>query len=105
MGSAKCRSDRSPPSALVPLTVQLFVLQFRRTLLAGLLVLLAVGLLAVDTAVLDEAAGRAFPELDDVAPVLATVGAGYNAIIRDGHGAHQRYNRGWWGWGLGCGRV
>ena len=37
--------------------------------------LLAVGLLAVHAAVLDEAAGSAVLELDDVAPAFATVRA------------------------------
>ena len=48
--------------------------------------LLAVGFLAVHAAVLDEAAGRAVFELDDVAPVLAAVGAGFVAITLATHG-------------------
>ena len=42
---------------LVPLAVQSLVLQLGRALLAGLLVLLAVGPLAVDATVFDEEAG------------------------------------------------
>ena len=48
--------------------------QLGSTLLTGLLVLLAVGLLALDAAVLDEAAGRAVFELG-VTPLLAAVRA------------------------------
>ena len=51
------------------MAVQSLVLEFCCTLLAGLLVLLAVGLLAVHAAVLDEAAGRAVLEL--VVPLAA----------------------------------
>ena len=58
---------------LDPLAVQLLVLELGRTLFARLLVPLAVCLLAVHAAVLDEAAGRAVPELDGVAPVLTAV--------------------------------
>ena len=56
------------------LTVQLLFLQLCHTLLARLLMLLAVGLLAVGTTVLDEATGRAVPELDGVATAFAAVG-------------------------------
>ena len=58
------------------LAVQLLVLELGRTLLAGLLVLLAMGLLTVRTAVSDEAAGRAALELDGGVAFLAAVGAG-----------------------------
>ena len=47
-------------------------------MLAGLLVLLAVGPLTVHSTVLDEAAGRAALELDGIAPELAAVGAGFS---------------------------
>ena len=67
--------------SLQPLTVQLLVLELCRALLARLLVLLAVGLLAVHSAVLDEAAGRAVLQLDSAAPSLAAVGAGLIATI------------------------
>jgi len=59
----------------VPLAVQSLVLEFCCTLLAGLLVLLAVGFLAVHAAVLDEAAGRAVLELDGPARCNPTIGA------------------------------
>ena len=61
--------------SLLPLTVQLFVLQLRHTLLAGSLVLLSMGPLAVHAAVLDEAAGRAVLQLHYVAGLPAAVGA------------------------------
>ena len=64
-----------PLRPLMSLTVQLLVLQLSCALLAGLLVLIAVGLLAVNAAVLDDAAGRAVLELDGAAPVFATVRA------------------------------
>jgi len=64
----------------VSLAVQLLVLELRGTLLAGLLMLLAVGLLAVHAAVLDEEAGRAILELDGIAWFLAAVGADFMAI-------------------------
>ena len=69
------RANRAvaPLRPLVSLTVQLLVLELCRPLLARLLVMLAVGPLAVHAAVLDEAAGRAVLELDGVAPVLAAV--------------------------------
>ena len=53
------RADRAEVSLrpLQPLTVQLLILEICGTLLACLLVLLAMGLLAVQAAVLDEAAG------------------------------------------------
>ena len=70
------------------LAVQPLVLEFCCTLLAGLLVLLAVGLLAVHAAVLDEATGRAVLEFDDVTPVLAAVGAGFVATILARHALH-----------------
>ena len=58
---------------LVPLTVQLLVLELCRTLLAGLLVLLPMGPLAVHAAVPDEAAGRAVLQFDGVAGFPAAV--------------------------------
>ena len=64
---------------LVSLPEQSFVPELCRTLLAYPLVLLAMGLLAVHTAVFDEVAGGAVLELDGVAPVLAAVGAGFVA--------------------------
>ena len=73
---------------LLPLTVQLLVLQLCRALLAGLLVLLAVGLLTVNTAVLDEAAGRAALELDGVATELAAVGAAFDPTILNRNALH-----------------
>ena len=75
------RADRAEVSLrpLVSLAVQPFVLQFGCAFLACSLVLLAMGLLAVHAAVLDEAAGRAVLELDGVAPGLAAVGAGFVA--------------------------
>ena len=59
-------TDRAevPLRPLESLTVQLLVLELCRTLLAGLLVLLAMGLLAFHAAVLDEATGCAVLELD-----------------------------------------
>ncbi|EJK71451.1 hypothetical protein THAOC_07107 [Thalassiosira oceanica] len=59
----------------VPLAVQPLVLQLGRAFLAEFLVLLAVGLLAVHAAVLDEEAGRAVLELHAVATLPAAVGA------------------------------
>ena len=81
-------ADRTevPLRPLESLAVQLLVLELRRTLLACLLVLLAVGPLAVHAAVLDEAAGRADLELGGFAPVLAAVGAG--SVVFVGHAAH-----------------
>ncbi|EJK70080.1 hypothetical protein THAOC_08593, partial [Thalassiosira oceanica] len=70
--------------------VQLLVLELSRALLACLLVLLAMGPLAVHATVLDEAAGRAALELDGVAPLLAAVGAGFAAIVHNRHAAHCR---------------
>ena len=77
-------ADRAevPLLSLVPLTVKLLVFELCHTLLARLLVLLAVGPLAVHAAVLDEAAGRAILELDGIAPVPAAVGAGFSAVSR-----------------------
>ena len=83
-------ADRAefPFRPLVSSTVQFLVLELRFTLLlACLLVLLAVGLLAVHAAVFDEAAGRAALHLDGVAPVLATVGADF--VVRIRHAAHR----------------
>ena len=73
------RTDRAefPLWPLVALTVQLLVLELGRTFLARLLVQLAGDLLAVDTAVFHEVAGRAVHELDGVAPLLAAVGADF----------------------------
>ncbi|EJK61585.1 hypothetical protein THAOC_17900 [Thalassiosira oceanica] len=82
-----------PLRPLVPLTVQLLKLELCRALLACLLVLLAVGPLAVHAAVLDEAAGRAVLELDGVAPGLAAVGAGFNATAINGHAIHGVLSR------------
>ena len=85
-------ADRTevPLRPLVPLAVQLFVLELGCTLLSGLLVLLAMYLLAVHAAVLDEATGRAVLELDDLAPGLAAVGAGFVATIAITHVVHCR---------------
>ena len=58
------------------LAVHLLVLELCCTLLAYLLVLPAVGLLAVHAAVLDEAAGIAVLQVHRLAPVLAAVGTG-----------------------------
>ena len=69
---------------LVALAVQLLVLQLGRALLACLLVELAVYLLAVHAAVLDEIAGVALLELDGVTPSLAAVGAGFFFLGRLG---------------------
>ena len=92
MEPARCKSGRSPPlRPLVTLIVQLLVLELCGTLLACLLVLLAVGLLAVHAAVFDEAAGRAVLELDGVAPVLAAIGAGFFAVTLAGsHATHHK---------------
>ena len=70
-------TDRAevPLRPLEPLTVQLLVPELSSAFLAGLLVLLAVGPLAVHAAVFDEAACRAILELDYVAGSLAAVGA------------------------------
>ena len=81
--------------SLQPLTVQPLVLELCDALLAGLLVLLPMGPLAVHAAVFDEAAGRAVLELDGVASFLAAVGAGLIAI--NGHAAHASG-----GWCLLC---
>ena len=74
----------------MPLTVQLLVLELCCTLPARLLVLLAMGLLAVHATVFHEAAGRAVLELDPVAPELAAVGARLVAIIRNRNAAHRK---------------
>ena len=79
-----------PLVSLEALAVQPLVLQLCYTLLAHLLVLLAVGPLAVHAAVLDESAGRAALELDGVAPLFAAVGAGLFAIILDRHAVHDK---------------
>ena len=82
------RADRAEVALrpLVSLIVQQLVLELRRTLLARPLVLLAMCLLTVHAAVLDEVAGIAVLELDGIAPVLAAVSAGFDAIIRAGGG-------------------
>ena len=77
--------------SLVSLTVQPLVLQLSRALLACLLVDLAVGLLAVHAAVLDEEAGGAVLELDASAALLPTVGAHISCCCcchRDGACCH-----------------
>ena len=76
-------ADRAevPLRSLQPQTVQLLVLEFGRTLLACLLVLLAIGPLTVHAAVLDEAAGRAVLQLDGADPSLAAVGTSFVATI------------------------
>jgi len=66
----------------VPLAVQLLVLELCCTLLACLLVLLAVGALAVHAAVLDEEAGRAVLELDAVLAALASAVGAYITCCR-----------------------
>ena len=68
------------------LSVQLLVLQGGRALLAGLLVLLAVDLLAVHAAILHQVAGRAVLELGGIAPFLAAVGADFDGNV--GRGDH-----------------
>ena len=72
-------ADRTevPLRPLVSLFVQLLVLELCCTLLACFLVLLAMYLLAVHAAVLDEATGRAVLEFDGVTPGLAAVCAGF----------------------------
>ena len=99
------RANRAevPLRPLVPLTVQLLVLQLCRPLLTSLLVMLAMNLLAVDATVLDEAAGRAVLEFDGVALVLAAVRAQVNVPV--GNAAHAPQRRrpeessGWLGTG------
>ena len=72
---------------LVAFSVQHLVLQLGRAFLACLLVLLAVGLLAVHAAVLDEETGRAVLELDAVVIALApAVGAGFISRQDAAHG-------------------
>ena len=71
-----------PLRLLVSLSVQPLVLELGRALLAGLLVLLAMGLLAVHTAIFDEEAGRAVLELDSVATSLCAVGAHISGCCR-----------------------
>ena len=84
-------TDRAgvPLRPLESLAVQLLILELCCTLFAFRLVLLPVGPLAVHAAVLDEAAGRAALELDDIAHLLAAVGAGFDAIVQDGHAFHH----------------
>ncbi|EJK72176.1 hypothetical protein THAOC_06319, partial [Thalassiosira oceanica] len=67
------------------------ILQFCGTLLARLLVLLAVGPLAVHAAVLDEEAGRAALELDDVTGTGSrpTIGASLVIIFHHRQAAHS----------------
>ncbi|EJK56537.1 hypothetical protein THAOC_23557, partial [Thalassiosira oceanica] len=72
--------------SLVPLIVQPLVLEFGRALLTCLLVLLAMSLLAVHAAVLDEEAGRAVLELECVAPASTAVRAAFVDV--NGHAAH-----------------
>ena len=62
---------------VVSLAVQLLVLELCCTLLACLLVLLAVGLLASHATVFDQATGRASLELDGVTCSRPAVGAGF----------------------------
>ena len=86
------RADRTeaPLRSFVPLAVQPgpLVFQLGRALLAGLLVLLAVGLLAVHAAVFDKEAGRAVLELDAVATLLPAVGAHISGCCRDAARCH-----------------
>ena len=83
-------ADRAevPVRPLQTLAVQLLVLELCCTLLARLLVLLAMGPLAVHAAILDEAACRAVLELDGGAPVHAAVGAGL-VTLENRHAAHH----------------
>jgi len=75
----------------VSLTVQLLVLDCGHALLARLLVLLAVGLLAVNAAVFHKSAGHAVLELDGATPGLAAVGAGFVALVHHNRRAvHHR---------------
>ena len=86
-------ADRTevPLRPLASLAVQLLVLEFCCTLLAYLPVLLAVGLLSVHAAVLDEAAGRAVLQLDGASlavTALATAGAHVSGAAVDRDAAH-----------------
>ena len=74
--------------SIVPLAVKPLVLQLGRTFLAGLLVDLAVGLLAVHAAVFDEEAGRAVLELHAVAALLSAVGAHTKSCRRNATRCH-----------------
>ena len=81
------RADRTEVflRPLQPLTVQLLVPELSRTLLARLLVLLAVGPLAVHAAILDEAAGSAVLELAmslPRLPQLAQASTGTSLMLR-----------------------
>ena len=89
------RADRAELrlQPLVSLAVQPLVLEIGRAFLAGLLVMLAVGLLAVHAAVFDEEAGRAVFELDAVAALLSAVGAYTKSCRRDA--ARSWGARGW----------
>ena len=71
------------------LTVQPLVLQLRRAFLACALVLLAVGLLAVDAAIFDEEAGRAVLEPHAVASLSSAVGAHIHSCRRDAARCHD----------------
>ena len=84
-------TDRAevPLRPLVPLAVQLLVLELCCALFACLLVLLAMSPLTVHAAVFDQATGRAVPERDGVAPVLAAVRTGFNTIIHAGLAVHH----------------
>ncbi|EJK67099.1 hypothetical protein THAOC_11910, partial [Thalassiosira oceanica] len=91
-------ADRAevPLRPLVPLTVQLLVLELCRALLAHLLVQLAVGPLAVHAAVLDEAACRAVLELDAslaATAAFAAVGAKVGWAAVDCDAAHAGVGR------------
>ena len=86
----RANRTEAPLRPLVSLTVQLLVLELCRPLLARLLVMLAVGSLAVDATVLDEAAGRAVLEFDGVALVLAAVRAQVNVPVGNAAHAPQR---------------
>ena len=94
------------------LTIQPLVFQLGRALLVGLLVLLAMGLLAVHAAVFDEE-GRAVLELEAVTTFLPAVGAhisGGGCYRRDATRCHGGKPVGSSSPGLGlggrgCGRV
>ena len=84
---------------LVSSTVEEFlVLELGRAFFAGLLVLLAVDLLAVHAAVLDEAAGRAVLQLDGPAPVLAAVGTDITSAGRAADAKHVFFRGGHANW-------
>ena len=67
--------------SLESLRVQPLLHEFCFTLFAGLLVLLAVSVLAVDAAVLDGAARRGVTELDGFVPALSAVCAGFAVAL------------------------